>query len=449
MSETMVKAGDLATGETPAWLRIAERELGVHEYDGPRSNPSIDAYYRDSGHPEVRDDEVPWCAAFVGACLKRAGKAGSGSLRARSYLTWGARIALPKPGAVAVLSRCNDPNQGHVGFWLGTDGDEITLLGGNQGDAVSRMSFPASRVLGYRWPDADAADRTRRTTKETFEAALRHVLAMEGGWSDDPFDRGGPTNMGITLAELAEYLKLESTPENLEQLRRQLKQIEPALVRSIYEARYWRPACCARLPAPVALMHFDAAVNQGVGTAARMLQEAVRVEIDGEIGPITLAAAEATEPLMVVRRYAEIRMARYRKLSTFWRFGRGWLRRVDATLDAAHELIGQMDPNEKPQARTKEAPMTNEPVQNNPDQSKWWGQSLTIWGAIVTTLATVLPSILQAFGIDLPGELIRALGEQLGRLVQATAGVAGVLMTILGRVRARQPLQRRDVTMRF
>jgi hypothetical protein len=29
----------------------------------------------------------------------------------------------------------------------------IVLLGGNQGDAVSYKSFPAARIMGYRWPN--------------------------------------------------------------------------------------------------------------------------------------------------------------------------------------------------------------------------------------------------------------------------------------------------------
>ena len=32
-------------------------------------------------------------------------------------------------------------------------------------------------------------------------------------------------------------------------------------------------------------MHFDASVNHGLGAAAKMLQEAAGVAIDGEIGP--------------------------------------------------------------------------------------------------------------------------------------------------------------------
>ncbi len=98
------------------------------------------------------------------------------------------------------------------------------------------------------------------------------------------------------------------------ELKQALKRISPDTVRKIYLARYCGPAGCAQLPAALALMHFDAAVNHGVGAALRMLQEAVGTEIDGEIGPRTRAAIAAKPLDEVIQLYAEIRRARYRAL---------------------------------------------------------------------------------------------------------------------------------------
>ena len=91
--------------------------------------------------------------------------------------------------------------------------------------------------------------------------------------------------------------------------------------------------------APLALMHFDAAVNHGVGAAIRMLQRVAKVAIDGEIGSETLSAIGARSLVDLIDDYAEIRRARYRALPHFWRFGRGWLKRVDATL-ALGKILG-------------------------------------------------------------------------------------------------------------
>jgi hypothetical protein len=71
---------------------------------------------------------------------------------------------------------------------------------------------------------------------------------------------------------------------------------------------------------------------------------------------------------------------------------------------------------------------------------KWWGQSMTIWGALLTALSTVVPVIGPAIGLDLTPDLVREAGEQLVSVVQAIGGLVGTLMTIYGRARANQTL---------
>jgi uncharacterized protein (TIGR02594 family) len=154
-----------ASTTEPKWLALARADLGTREEPGDADSPAVLAYYRDAGHPEVRDDSVAWCSAFVGAQLERSGVPSSKQLNARSYLTWGKKIDKPVPGCVVVLSR-GDPRgwQGHVGFCVGDDRDSVRILGGNQGDAVSIASFPKSRVLGYRWPVTAGNSRTFRAS---------------------------------------------------------------------------------------------------------------------------------------------------------------------------------------------------------------------------------------------------------------------------------------------
>lgn len=79
--------------------------------------------------------------------------------------------------------------------------------------------------------------------------------------------------------------------------------------------------------------------------------------------------------------------------------------------------------------------------------SKWWGHSLTIWGTIITTLSTVLPVLGPALGLNITGDLIRQLGENVVVLAQAVGGVAGTVMAIWGRIRATQPIERRQFTI--
>lgn len=84
-----------------------------------------------------------------------------------------------------------------------------------------------------------------------------------------------------------------------------------------------------------------------------------------------------------------------------------------------------------------------------PQPPKWWGESLTIWGAILTGLTTVAPAILAAVGVDLPADLAQRLGRDVVAVVQALGGLAGTLMTIAGRARASAPIVRRPVTMKL
>jgi hypothetical protein len=51
-------------------------------------------------------------------------------------------------------SKSTGSTTGHVAFYTGVKGDNIQLVGGNQGDKVSEMEAQADRVLGYRWPTA-------------------------------------------------------------------------------------------------------------------------------------------------------------------------------------------------------------------------------------------------------------------------------------------------------
>ena len=60
----------------------------------------------------------------------------------------------------------------------------------------------------------------------------------------------------------------------------------------IYSRDFYLPVGGDRLPAPIGLLAFDAAVNSGVHNAARWLQRAVGVTDDGVVGDATIAAVQ-------------------------------------------------------------------------------------------------------------------------------------------------------------
>jgi uncharacterized protein (TIGR02594 family) len=147
------------------WFSVATHFKGTTEVHGSVDNPKIVEMFRVSGHPEVQDDETPWCAAFVGACLRLSGYRNSGSLGARSYQKFGQDLKQqPRRGCVVVLWR-EDPksSKGHVAFYDREDDDHIFILGGNQQDQVTTARYPKSRVVAYRWPTETAPLPTNTT----------------------------------------------------------------------------------------------------------------------------------------------------------------------------------------------------------------------------------------------------------------------------------------------
>jgi len=137
----------------PAWLIEAEKYIGLREIPGVKHEPIILGWWRAIKMGGIKDDETPYCAAFVGAMLETAGYISTRSGWAKSYLDWGVRLDKPALGAVAVLSRSG--GGGHVGFVVGLDATgRVLLLGANQSNMVSIAPFDVSRVISWRYPTA-------------------------------------------------------------------------------------------------------------------------------------------------------------------------------------------------------------------------------------------------------------------------------------------------------
>lgn len=140
-----------------AWVAEGRKLIGLSEIKGSKHAPEIVQMWKDIKRGGIKDDETPWCAAFVGACLERAGVRSSRFESAKSYLDWGSKLSTPVYGAIAVFTR---EGGGHVGFVVGqTASGDLLILGGNQGDAVNIKAFKRDRVSGFRWPDNQPLNR--------------------------------------------------------------------------------------------------------------------------------------------------------------------------------------------------------------------------------------------------------------------------------------------------
>jgi lysozyme family protein len=156
-----------------------------------------------------------------------------------------------------------------------------------------------------------------------FEVAIGRVLAHEGGYINDPMDRGGETNWGVTrnTATAAGY-----TGKMRDMTRDQAK--------AIYKLLYWDGIKANQMPFAVAYQVFDAAVNHGVSAASKMIQRAVGVADDGVIGTNTLRAINSRSAQNLVLEFNGARISFYTAIAKpqFDRFGRGWMNRVAQNL---------------------------------------------------------------------------------------------------------------------
>lgn len=157
--------------------------------------------------------------------------------------------------------------------------------------------------------------------KDNFGKALAAVLRHEGGFVNHPADPGGMTNLGCTKATWEQWVGRKVTET-------EMRALTPSDVAPLYKKRYWDKVMGDDLPTGVDYAVFDAAVNSGVTRASRWLQQAVGVTDDGVIGPKTLIAVKATDPLTLVQWFNKRRAEFLKGLTTWDAFGKGWGRRV-------------------------------------------------------------------------------------------------------------------------
>ena len=92
---------------------------------------------------------------------------------------------------------------------------------------------------------------------ENWDKSFAEVLKSEGGYVNDPHDHGGETNLGVTKAAWAAYIKRPVQDG-------EMKALTPDIVKPFYKTEYWDKCKCDSLPSGVDYLVFDLAVNGGV-----------------------------------------------------------------------------------------------------------------------------------------------------------------------------------------
>ena len=168
-----------------------------------------------------------------------------------------------------------------------------------------------------------------------FDTAVAFTLREEGGFTDDPRDPGGATNLGITLATLTHWRGRPATADDV-------RHLTIAEADAIYQALYWHAMRCDLLPIGIALMVFDFGVNAGPGTSARELQSAIGVTVDGVVGPVTALAVKGADRAGLIGALHDAHEQHYRGLDDFPVFGAGWLARLTRCTARATDLAASI-----------------------------------------------------------------------------------------------------------
>lgn len=169
----------------------------------------------------------------------------------------------------------------------------------------------------------------------TDDDIIERVLGYEGGFVDNPLDRGGPTKFGVTASELgaARGLGRPATPSEVQALTY-------AEAKAIYAANFISKPHFDRIgDMNLRTIVVDSGVLHGVERASRWLQQALGVAGDGVLGAATVAALARADPSAVARKVLALRFNFIGSLLTDDPkqavFAKGWIARVADLLQFA------------------------------------------------------------------------------------------------------------------
>lgn len=207
-------------------------------------------------------------------------------------------------------------------------------------------------------------------TATGFHRSMPRILAHEGGKVDDPQDPGGRTNQGVTQAVYTAYRARIGLGH------RDVFDMDAGDRDAIYKDQYWRAIRGDDLPAGLDYVVFDGAVNSGPSRSAKWLQTALGVDPDGQIGSITLAAAQGYKDIPgLIDRVCDLRMAFLKRLRHWPRFGKGWTSRVSGV-----RAVGKAWARKEPVSVSpaEPTPKATEPTQ--PEAPSLWSRIKTSLG---------------------------------------------------------------------
>lgn len=165
----------------PLRLKAAFNDLGLREVPGGATAPRIGEMYKAAGaSPDMDDSRVSWCSAAMNDWVKKEGLAGTNSLLGKSWAALPNARALDIKRAIPRASICMFRYSGvswqaHVAMALADLGDRIMVIGANQGNSVSIMTWPKSALIAAVWP---VGALSSRVTQNLFGSGVSQVAAQ-------------------------------------------------------------------------------------------------------------------------------------------------------------------------------------------------------------------------------------------------------------------------------
>ena len=170
-----------------------------------------------------------------------------------------------------------------------------------------------------------------------FNEAINKTLKTEGGYVNDPDDRGGETYRGVARNFWSNWsgwkdIDLAKSKDNFP-LCLDADEVLQTNIRLFYKHNFWDFVKGDFInDQEIAESIFDFAVNSGRRTSIIMVQKALKVKVDGILGNITLGKINRIEaPKCFLLAFANEKIKRYIRLckqkKSQKKFFYGWVRR--------------------------------------------------------------------------------------------------------------------------
>ena len=162
-----------------------------------------------------------------------------------------------------------------------------------------------------------------------YDTAFSRLQVLEGGFQDDPRDRGNWTSGQVGIGELkgTNCGIAAMTYPDLD-----IKNLTEEDIKYLYWRDFWNPVVCDSLPPELTYQLLDASVHHGIGNASKMVQRAVGVKDDGIIGPITKAAIRDADIHDLLKYFLAERLEFMVNVTSWPTYSRGWSRRIAKNL---------------------------------------------------------------------------------------------------------------------